>query len=487
MNSQALTLNGKASTKSKTKSTKNAFTIPKQTIIKMVIFLLVVTILVGSGFTYVYAYSDKVLPKASIAGVNIGGKTLAEAKADLGAKFNEINANGPEITFNNQTLKPTLDEMGITFNLDEAINSAYSYGRGGNLKQRLVENYNILTHHHQIPVVPQISDVQFNQYLNQLQKAVEIEPQNASLKIKNNEIDLVPAITGRGIDKAKVKSDIVSMINNGVTNGQIVMETSNLEPEVLDNETEVARTLAVKYMSAAPMTVTFEGKSWTADRNEIGTWIKFKPENGQLGTYIDADSFINGLAKEIDIPTVDREIQDGTTNVLNEGQDGRGTNTEALKAQIAQALTLGTAGATLVATTYSIPHGEKIIYPHAQPGRYPGRYVDINLSEQTLYAFEGQNLVNQFLISSGKRGYATPTGEYSVWGKTRSQTMDGPGYYLPGVQWISWFNGEISIHGTYWHNNFGTPMSHGCINASNDNAQWIYNWDEIGTPVYVHY
>ena len=104
-----------------------------------------------------------------------------------------------------------------------------------------------------------------------------------------------------------------------------------------------------------------------------------------------------------------------------------------------------------------------------------------------LHGFDGNTLANQFLISSGKRGYATPTSEFNIWGKTRSQLMDGPDYYLPNVPWISWVVGEIAIHGTYWHSNFGTPMSHGCINASIPDAEWVYNFADIGTPVYVHY
>ena len=52
--------------------------------------------------------------------------------------------------------------------------------------------------------------------------------------------------------------------------------------------------------------------------------------------------------------------------------------------------------------------------------------------------------------------------------------------------YVSWWHGDYSIHGTYWHHNFGHPMSHGCLNASNADALWIYNWDSIGTPVWIH-
>jgi lipoprotein-anchoring transpeptidase ErfK/SrfK len=65
--------------------------------------------------------------------------------------------------------------------------------------------------------------------------------------------------------------------------------------------------------------------------------------------------------------------------------------------------------------------------------------------------------------------------------------MVGPGYDLPGVPWVMYFYSGYAIHGAYWHNNFGAPMSHGCVNMTPGEAQILYNWAPIGTEVYVHY
>ena len=114
------------------------------------------------------------------------------------------------------------------------------------------------------------------------------------------------------------------------------------------------------------------------------------------------------------------------------------------------------------------------------------RWIEIDLSEQRLYAHENGQVVFTTLISSGRRPYRTPIGRFRVWAKVRRQTMSGPGYRLPNVQWVMYFVGENAIHGTYWHNNFGRPMSHGCINATNKAAQWLYNWSPPNIPVIVH-
>ncbi|MCC7353443.1 MAG: LysM peptidoglycan-binding domain-containing protein [Anaerolineae bacterium] len=124
--------------------------------------------------------------------------------------------------------------------------------------------------------------------------------------------------------------------------------------------------------------------------------------------------------------------------------------------------------------------------PNPNPGT-SGRWIDIDLSEQRLRAYEGNTVVLNVLVSTGIARYPTPPGRFAVRTKVRAQTMSGPGYRLPNVQWVMYFYKAYAIHGTYWHNNFGRPMSHGCINLTNADAQFMYNWASIGTPVVIHW
>jgi lipoprotein-anchoring transpeptidase ErfK/SrfK len=115
------------------------------------------------------------------------------------------------------------------------------------------------------------------------------------------------------------------------------------------------------------------------------------------------------------------------------------------------------------------------------------RWIDVNLSQQRVYAYEGDTLVNSFVVSTGTWQTPTVTGQFHIWIKLRSTTMTGPGYYLPNVPYTMYFYKGYGLHGTYWHNNFGTPMSHGCVNLSIPDAEWLYNWASVGTLVNVHY
>ncbi len=115
------------------------------------------------------------------------------------------------------------------------------------------------------------------------------------------------------------------------------------------------------------------------------------------------------------------------------------------------------------------------------------RWIDVDLTQQRLYAYEGDTVVASFLVSTGTWQTPTVTGKFKIWIKIRSQAMSGPGYYLPNVPYVMYFYKDYGLHGTYWHNNFGTPMSHGCVNLSIPDAEWLYNFASEGTVVTVHY
>lgn len=130
-----------------------------------------------------------------------------------------------------------------------------------------------------------------------------------------------------------------------------------------------------------------------------------------------------------------------------------------------------------------------------EEAKYPyNKYIEVNISEQKLKYFNNGDKVDEFLVSTGIYGFDTPTGIFNVFSKTPSARMTGfygPGsplnYDLPGVPWVMSFLGPYTIHGTYWHNNFGNQMSHGCINLPTPKAYELYQWADIGTTVVVHY
>lgn len=110
------------------------------------------------------------------------------------------------------------------------------------------------------------------------------------------------------------------------------------------------------------------------------------------------------------------------------------------------------------------------------------KWIDVDLSEQRVVAYEGTTPVKSFIISSGLPSTPTVTGTFRIWAKVPVQDMYGGNraagnyYYLRNVPWVQYFYEDYAFHGTTWHANFGRPASRGCINMSPADAQWLFEW-----------
>jgi lipoprotein-anchoring transpeptidase ErfK/SrfK len=116
--------------------------------------------------------------------------------------------------------------------------------------------------------------------------------------------------------------------------------------------------------------------------------------------------------------------------------------------------------------------------------------IVVSIGHQMLWVYKGQKVVSSSYVSTGRAGFDTPVGSYAVLTKLPSQTMEGviggEYYNVPDVPSVLYFtNSGHALHGTYWHNSFGTPMSHGCVNLPLDVAAWLYRWAPVSTRVLI--
>jgi hypothetical protein len=138
-------------------------------------------------------------------------------------------------------------------------------------------------------------------------------------------------------------------------------------------------------------------------------------------------------------------------------------------------------------------------------GTGPGpRWIDVDQGEQTLVLYEADRPVFATLISGG-RGHKTPRGNYPIWGKVAEITMDSQpyedsAYTVEGVPWVLFFQEHNALHATYWHDAFGRPASHGCVNLSPRDARFVWDWaipplppgfqsfmpEDLATSTFVH-
>jgi lipoprotein-anchoring transpeptidase ErfK/SrfK len=119
-----------------------------------------------------------------------------------------------------------------------------------------------------------------------------------------------------------------------------------------------------------------------------------------------------------------------------------------------------------------------------------GRWIDVDLAEQTLAVYENSQLVFATVIASGLEPFWTRPGLFQIYQKKETETMrnNDPSdfYYLDNVPWTMYFDGARALHGAYWRTRFGYPQSHGCVNLSVGDAHWLFNWAHEGDWVYVH-
>lgn len=143
-------------------------------------------------------------------------------------------------------------------------------------------------------------------------------------------------------------------------------------------------------------------------------------------------------------------------------------------------------GQNVFAPKINLPENEPVANVLGEEIVTGEKHIYVDLSTQTLTAYQDNMLYMTALISSGK-WYKTPTGEFTIWKKIRATKMSGGEgadyYYLPNVPYVMFYSNEsvaasrgFSFHGAYWHNNFGHPMSHGCINMRTIDAQKLYEW-----------
>ncbi len=134
------------------------------------------------------------------------------------------------------------------------------------------------------------------------------------------------------------------------------------------------------------------------------------------------------------------------------------------------------------------------VVPETTPpeGVEADRWISINLYEQTLAVYENGEMIYATLVSSGLDGWWTQPGVFQVYKKLENDPMSGAFtadrsdyYYLEDVPWILYFDKARALHGAYWHNGYGYPRSHGCVNLSPVDADWLFTWAEEGTWVNV--
>lgn len=297
-----------------------------------------------------------------------------------------------------------------------------------------------------------------------------------------------PAVSGTGIDLDGLTSAVTTALADG--DDSLTYSGSPAEVPAPVSDEDAAGT--AENLNSMLGTIGFyvgEERTVPVDPAVAATWLSVVDQDGELSIVADEAAIqatVDALPAAVNRAPVNAEaITNAGGDVLREvtaGVTGRTLgDTSAVASDFAEQLEAGNAVQPLEVTEAPFTSTALV------------REIDINLATQTVSAIENGVVMNSWSVSSGAGANATHTGSFQIGWKTSSQNMgnrdltQAPNYFQPDVPWVMYFNGDEALHGVYWHSNWGTPMSHGCVGMPISGAQWLYDWSPEGVNVYVHY
>ena len=456
-------------------------------------FVAVNTILAASLTGVVY-------PGVSIAGHNVGLKTRAQATTEL-KRYSDQHTLTIQLADKSYVMKS--NELGATRDVSATVDSAYSVGRStpwpvfgvvASLRDgRASYAYNLDTKKLDVFVSKVLADI-------------GRPPVNAHVEVVDGKVVAVADQDGVSIDQAQLGHTLQQALAEG-QDKSVALNPATVKADIQLSATEPVIAKA-NQLIASDLSLSYEGNLYRPSTSTIASWLVFPEKPNQKGVaalQVDIDEaklrgYIQSVANEVNVAPTNKKvtIKNGVSATDQEGKDGLAINQdEAVKAFLDA---LHRHGSANVALTTS-PVAFKTEYNRITTLDGVARYIEINLSVQHLWVYQDSQVIYESPITSGAAGvnpkFATVTGLFSIYGKSRNTHLIGNQYgadynYDVLVDYWMPFYGGFGLHDAWrWRSSYGGPDyyyngSHGCVNLPLETAAFIYNWAEIGTPVWVH-
>lgn len=440
--------------------------------------------------TAMWFYSDRALPNTKVAAITVANKKRADIKTIIEKQRDELTVS---FSHNGELTTATAKDLGITVDVDKTAQNVISSHRSGSILSRLQFWKTTNT-----PLAVSNDIGVFKDYAKNHFPDIVVDAKDAKLVYneESQQFTVQAGQLGKGVD-VKAFEGMLPKLAADPRNVVLNVSSTPVEPIIqesaltkLQQDVNMRLKLSVRFM--------YQGKlMYSLDPPDIAKWGNFTPDptTGTVTVTYDKAKIKQFLQQDVSpvvaAPPADRKVLKNPTTgqevVLQEGRTGRTIrDIDELVDAVAAAVTNNQALEREIAVT-------EAPFKTVTLSGYSDNWVEVDLSQQRTTLYTGSTPIRSFSISSGTASHPTVTGEFRVWYKNASQTMTGGSrasgdyYYLPGVTWVTYFYQDYSFHTAYWHNNFGHPMSHGCINMRQADAKVLYDFAPIGTRVVVHY
>lgn len=435
---------------------------------KPLVFILTIAALLLMAGVSIVAFS-LTNPQTKIGNLSLGFKNQTDIEQTL---LSSLESTPVAITNVDQKIDTTFGQLGVSLsNSKQVAESVFS----DNKMWKIANWGQTVT---STPMQFQIDETKLNDYIKN--NVTSYSPViNANVTYENGSYNVISGANGTTIAENEIQT-----VSQHFFDGNNTLTITTVEPETTD---AIAQQFADKLNNLTHNFAVQAGEEQIKPQidGQLLSWESVITENTPLIVNMDVVSNIAdqlpGLINREGI--ANENIIDSQNTVLyttRKGQSERALNDskDSLEDKIKTALE--TNNTVTVADVKETKPADVNSF----------RRIEVNLSEQKTYMYENNQLVKTYTISSGKAGTDTHTGDFRIRAFVREQDMgcvSGYSYCTKDVPWVVYFNGDEAFHGTYWHNNFGTPMSHGCVNMTISDAQELYRWSYEGMEVSVHY
>lgn len=466
----------------------------KTTLWTMIMIIVLILLCSGAIFAYQNAYANKIYRNVFVAGIDLSGKTKKQAEVLLTKKFNTILAKDVSFIAGGKQITAALSDTGLSFDIKDGINKAYAIGRGQHFIPSVYASAqtNFIPNKISVPVL--IDNTKLNLFISEKIPELSVAPQDASLSISNSEVVISPESNGQNVNTSNLAADLTNLITSGADKYEIKLQAISTMAGITTSDLNSIKSQAEDIINSK-ITLIYTDKTYTPSTSDISAWIAINSENGRIVLSMDntaIKSYLARVAKNFEIIKKDHKINANDNSVIEEGVQGLYLDKDQALTSIKNAIETKNSNAiTLV--TYTQDPTEVKVYPDEGivPDKFDGKYIDVDLTQQRLCRVENHQVIDCFIVSTGKASMPTPTGTRYVLSKNPRQWSAKYSLWMP---WWQSLGGGYGIHELpEWPNGYkegenhlGTPVSHGCIRLGVGPAQTVFDWTEIGTPIYIH-
>ncbi len=439
-----------------------------------------------------YAAQDYSLPFVKYQGKDVGLKSFAEITKIVLKSESDIKKQSLTVSFDGKRETKTLDELGISIQSSKTSDSIFNYG-----KKSLFISLPSFTYIKSIATGRAIAPIDIKKSSETEKKLSDLfensrkDSTNASVGVVNNNLVINKEEAGYKIDAIDFERQVESRLNTGI-NQIIALNKVTTSANYSANDLERFRA-DMEALISKNLYLQSDTKKMQVKKDELLKFVDLEMTvlNQKLTLSDKAiEDYLNSVSNYFNVKGRTKKVSSIDNSVIDEGSESKSLDIQKSTTNIREALDSNLKVATLEVTTSPIK--EEVISPGYNPGKYPGKFIEVNLSQQMLYTFEGTNLIGSYRVSTGKWSMPTPQGEYTINDKNARAYSSRYDLYMP--YWMAFIGSEYGIHELpEWANgtkegeaHLGTPVSHGCVRLGRGSAEEVYNWTDVGTPVFIH-